>query len=128
MSRPHGHAHVDSGYPRAFAVCDRCNFLYNHDQLRWQFQWAGPTLQNLRILVCQSCMDTPQIQLKTIILPPDPVPITNPRQEQYDLEMTSFMNTLTGPPSMATSSGVYVVTMIAITPTPEAPGPGYLSP
>lgn len=70
-------------HPRAIATCDRCGFRYNHDQLQWQLQWTGPHLQNLRILVCKSCLDVPQEQLRTIILPPDPVPIENPRPEQY---------------------------------------------
>lgn len=37
----------------------------------------------MRILVCQSCYDKPQEQLRTVILPPDPVPIMNPRPEDY---------------------------------------------
>lgn len=57
--------------------------LFNHDQLQFQHQWAGPKLQNLRLLVCRSCLDVPQEGLRTIILPPDPVPIQNPRPEQY---------------------------------------------
>src|SRR5215475_13454291 len=69
--------------PRALAICDRCGFRFNHDELQWQFQWAGPRLQNLRILVCRSCLDIPQEQLRTIVLPPDPVPIQNPRPEDY---------------------------------------------
>lgn len=76
-----GHATVSVSSPRAFGICDRCGFRYNHDQLAWQFQWQGPRLQNIRILVCQSCMDTPQEQLRTIVLPPDPVPIFNARPE-----------------------------------------------
>jgi len=35
-------------------------------------------------LVCKSCLDVPQEQLRTIILPPDPVPISNPRPENYE--------------------------------------------
>ena len=84
MSRYGGiHASVDAGNPRARAVCDRCSFVYNHHQLRWQFQYAGPQLKNLRILVCESCYDLPNEQLRTIILPSDPVPISDPRPEQY---------------------------------------------
>lgn len=83
MARPHGRAQTSARWPRAHATCDRCGFRFNHDQLAWQFQWAGPKLQNLRILVCKTCMDVPQEQLRTIILPPDPVPIQNPRPEQY---------------------------------------------
>jgi hypothetical protein len=40
-------------------------------------------LINLRILVCETCLDTPQIQLRTILLPPDPVPIEYPVPENY---------------------------------------------
>lgn len=78
-----GRAAVSLRKPRAHAICDRCGFRYNHDQLAWQFQWQGPKLQNIRLLVCRTCMDVPQVQLRTIILPPDPVPIENPRPEAY---------------------------------------------
>src|SRR5215813_3101997 len=70
-------------HPRSHAICDRCGFRYNHDDLQWQYQWAGPRLQNLRLLVCKTCLDIPQEQLRTIVLPPDPVPIANPRPENY---------------------------------------------
>lgn len=79
--RPHGRFVVDPTAPRARGVCDRCGQMWQLDRLKWQYQWAGTTLQNLRILVCQPCMDVPQIQLKTIIIPPDPLPVLNPRPE-----------------------------------------------
>jgi hypothetical protein len=78
-----GRARTSSRNPRAFAVCDRCGFLYNHVNLRWQFDWAGASLINKRILVCDPCYDTPQNQLRAIILPADPTPIMNPRTEQF---------------------------------------------
>ncbi len=81
--RPHGRASIDPRSPRALGVCQRCGAMYNHDQLRWQFQYGGMRLINLRILVCQSCYDEPQIQLRTILLPPDPVPIEYPTPEVY---------------------------------------------
>lgn len=81
--RPHGRAAVDSENPSAHAICDRCGFEYLHKDLRWQFQWVGFKMQNLRILVCESCYDTPQEQLRTILIPPDPVPIANPRLPSY---------------------------------------------
>lgn len=82
--RVHGRASIDPRSPRALGVCQRCGFLYNHDQLRWQYQWGGLRLINLRILVCKTCYDEPQIQLRTIILPPDPVPIEFPVPEEYN--------------------------------------------
>lgn len=83
MTRPHGRARVSSRNPEAFAVCDRCGAIYNHIDLSWQFDWAGTELINKRILVCRRCTDVPQQQLRAIILPPDPVPIQNPRVFNY---------------------------------------------
>ena len=81
--RATGRASVSSRNPRAFGICDRCGFLYNHDRLQWQFDYAGAGLINKRILVCNPCLDTPQNQLRSIILPADPVPIENPRVQDY---------------------------------------------
>lgn len=38
---------------------------------------------NLRILVCDTCYDEPQQQLRAIVVPADPVPIQNPRTTNY---------------------------------------------
>jgi len=78
-----GRARTDARNPRAFAICDRCALWYNHYQLSWQYDWAGASLINKRILVCNTCYDTPQEQLRAIIVPADPVPIINPRVEPY---------------------------------------------
>jgi hypothetical protein len=51
--------------------------------LKWQFDWAGASLINKRILVCDTCYDEPQNQLRAIVLPADPMPIINPRVEPY---------------------------------------------
>ena len=80
----HGRANIDARDPRALGVCDRCGGLYNHHRLRWQFDWRGPRMQNLRILVCESCYDAPQQSgQRTIILSADPIPIMNARTEAY---------------------------------------------
>jgi hypothetical protein len=78
-----GRARTSASSPQAFAVCDRCGIWYNHVNLRWQFDYRGTTLQNIRLLVCNTCYDTPQSQLRAIVLPADPVPIINPRVESY---------------------------------------------
>lgn len=78
-----GRARTSASSPQAFAVCDRCGIWYNHVDLRWQFDWRGATMQNIRLLVCNFCYDTPQSQLRAIVLPADPVPIVNPRVEPY---------------------------------------------
>ena len=80
-------AETDPSSPRAWATCDRCGFITNHYKLSWQFDWAGTQLINKRILVCEGgCLDEPQRQLGTIILPPDPMPIMNARPEQYAID------------------------------------------
>lgn len=83
--RPHGRASIDSRSPRALAVCDRCKFMVNHDTLRWQYQWQGPRLSSVGLLVCPSCYDTPQEQLRTVTLPVDPETIADARPENYVL-------------------------------------------
>lgn len=81
--RPTSRFTVNSDAPRARGVCDRCGQIWQHSKLTWQFQWVGPRLQNLRFLVCPPCYDKPQPNLRTIVLPPDPVPIMNARPENY---------------------------------------------
>lgn len=81
--RFHGRAVVNPSAPRSFAVCDRCSIWHNIDDLQWQYQWAGPNLQNLRLLVCRQCMDVPQPQLKPRIISPDPLPTLNSRPENF---------------------------------------------
>ena len=81
--RPHGRAKVDRNNPSAWAVCDDCGFLYNREALAWQFEWAGARTQNTNFLKCPRCLDELQEQLRVIVLPADPVPIHNPRPEQY---------------------------------------------
>lgn len=81
-----GRARTSSRRPQAFAVCDRCGMWYNHFKLRWQYQYAGTSLVNQRLLVCKPCNDKPQAQLRAIVIPADPVPILNPRVEPFALD------------------------------------------
>jgi len=94
-----GRARVSAKSPSALAVCDRCGIWTNHNRLRWQFDWAGASLINKRILVCDTCEDVPQNQLRAIVLPADPTPIQNPRTQDYvtaetDYRVTSGQNTV----------------------------------
>lgn len=83
--RPHGkYAKVNPDNPENFAQCDRCGFWRNGSDLVWQVEWAGTHIYNKRILVCRErCFDTPQEQLRTIILPPDPPPVLNARVPDF---------------------------------------------
>lgn len=77
-------ARVDTKHPEAFAVCDRCAFMYNHKDLQWQYEWRGNQLANIHWLVCKSCLDKPFENNRPIRLPPDPTPVLNARPPQWD--------------------------------------------
>ena len=100
-----GRARVSSRNPQAAAQCDRCGLIYNHNRLRWQYDWAGASVINKRILVCDICYDVPQQQLRAIVVPADPVPIMNPRTTDYAqaetntrITQSNTVNTPTGIP------------------------------
>lgn len=88
-----GRTRIDPRSPSASGQCDRCGFLYNHNHLRWQLDYSGAGLYNLRILVCQTCYDTPQQQRKAIVLPPDPLPVLNARTPDYVDSETNYRAT-----------------------------------
>lgn len=81
--RPHGRANVDARNPRAFAICDRCGFLYNHVNLKFQYDWRGNNIVNTQAMVCDTCYDEPYEGRRPLKLPPDPVPIMQPRPVRY---------------------------------------------
>lgn len=112
--RPHGHARVNARWPQAGAICDRCGRLFNHVDLQFQFDWRGVRLQNLRILVCSACLDTPQQQLRARILSPDPMPIMNARPEPFapsgvGPEQTQQMYSASLDAIMVTEAGVIMI-------------------
>ncbi len=83
-----GRARTNPNAPVHFKVCDRCGLWYNGPDLQWQHDFRGRTLQNLRILVCDTCLDEPNEQLKPRIIPPDPTPIANARVEPFCYDST----------------------------------------
>lgn len=102
-----GRAKTSSRNPQAHAICDRCGFRYNHVDLSFQYDWAGATVQNKRLLVCQRCHDEMQSQLRSLTLPGDPPPIINPRPETYALAATNYL-------IAETSEGVSVITGLQV--------------
>ena len=78
-----GRARTSAKKPQAHAICDRCGFRYNFVDLQWQYDWRGPVIQNIRILVCKPCLDRSQEQLRAIVLPADPEPIINARTQDF---------------------------------------------
>lgn len=92
-----GRARINAQHPEAAAICDRCGFVYNFVDLQWQLEWRGPVLQNIRFLVCETCLDVPQENVRAIAIPPDPLPIVNARIQDYVAASTSPPNAV-GPP------------------------------
>jgi hypothetical protein len=85
--RPHPRrARTNATAPEAWGTSDRNGMINNQRDLMWQYDWAGTQLINKRFLVSRDEYDTPQRQLGTIILPPDPVSIPNARPEVYPID------------------------------------------
>ena len=81
------YATVNAQNPEGWGVCDHCGFWRNRSDLTWQFEWGGNNLYNKEVIVCRDrCYDTPQEQLRTIILPPDPPPVVNARPPNFAVE------------------------------------------
>jgi len=94
-----GRAIANPMAPTAAGVCDRCGRVVQHNTLRFQFDWRGSSLQNIRLLVCADCEDVPQEQLRSFAVPADPLPIQNPRIQDFssasnDYRTTSGQNTV----------------------------------
>ena len=100
-----GRARTSSSSPQAHAICDRCGFRYNHVDLQWQYDWRGAALQNVRILVCNSCLDVPQDQLRAIVVPADPTPIMQARVQDFQQAETDYQ-TVTTPPIIDPTTGI----------------------
>ena len=104
-----GKARTNPTNPKAFGVCDRCGQWRNHVDLRWQMDYRGRQLSNLRILVCEVCEDQAQPQLKPRIIPPDPLPIPNARTEPYIYDETNNRYT-SAPPAVDFFTGIPIST------------------
>jgi len=101
--------------------------LYSLRDLNYDYQWAGTRLQNLHIRVCFKCADVPQEQLRSIVLPADPVPVKDPRPEYYGIEVTSFLADPNGP-SLLTEGGSALIWEIDVTPGVNDRLPSYIYP
>lgn len=69
-----------------WATCDGCGMITNLPRLSYNYEWAGFSIVNKRTLVCYKCVDVPNEQLRTLILPADPDPVINARPEQYSVD------------------------------------------
>lgn len=100
-----GRARISARNPQAAAVCDRCGVIHNHVDLRFQFDFAGTGIINKRLLVCKTCNDEPQNQLRAIVLPADPIPVVNPRVFNFEAQRTDKRITI-GPTTVDPITGI----------------------
>ena len=121
-----GRARTSATSPQAFGVCDRCGEWWNFVNLSWQYDWRGASIQNLYIKVCPHCRDTPQEQLRAIVLPPDPEPIIQARVEWFVQDETTTMSVAPASTDPVTGIPVYAPVPMATVPgvqmTPEPVG------
>lgn len=120
--RFHSQAYASQTRPEAWGQCDRCNRTYLHKNLTFQKKWQGIQLANLFVLVCWECYDKPQENIRTLIIPPDPIPIMNARPEQYSAEVPSFLMT-EDRSGLLTEDGQAIIWEITDTPNPDPNNP-----
>ena len=97
MSRwPKDHAEIDPFNPRAVGLCDRCGRVWNRDVLQWRFQWQGMTTVNTGFLECPKCWCPPDNHARGYRIPPDPLPVNQPRPINADPQQTDYRVTQTG--------------------------------
>jgi hypothetical protein len=92
--RPKGkHVRINEDNPDALGICDYTGFVFNRIDLVRQMEWRGNALVWTGFYVGRPYLDVPNEQNRPPILPPDPVPIREPRIMQFQ-EMTWSNNTL----------------------------------
>lgn len=104
----HGRAKISARHPQAIAVCQRCGFTYNRAQLANQVEYQGFDLQQTGIWVCPPCFDRPNENLKSIILPPDPMPVYLPFPEPYSSEVDTPASTTLSADALAGATSIVV--------------------
>ena len=124
-----GRARVSTTAPEAHGICGRCQFRYLWKDLQVQYEWRGATLMPLgNLRFCYRCIDVPQEQLRSIILPQDPVPVVPAQPELYSSDSLDYLGT--GPPTISPRTGLPIpsqdvlggATVDDIIPQPLGPG------
>ena len=87
---------VNPQSPRAWGSSDRNGMIGQHNEMVWQYDWRGNKIVNLRVLVHRDEVDLPQRQLGNLQIPADPIPIRNPRPENYTIDETTDRVTMSG--------------------------------
>lgn len=96
-NRPHPRQASNDPHDGPWTTCDRCGWVTSQSRMQFQYDFfGGPVTQNTGFLVCERCLDAPTLQLRLIILPPDPPPFFNTRPEPYFVDETNFLSTEDG--------------------------------
>jgi hypothetical protein len=84
--------------------------------LAWQYDWRGASLQNLKFLVCETCYDAPQEQLRAIVVPADPTPIVNARVQDFVVAETNtrYTSGTSLVPTLGTGNGSAATLTLAV--------------
>lgn len=81
--RPKGkHVTIDESYPEALGICDYTGFVHLRRDLVQQMEYRGNGLVWTGLYVGKDYADIPNEQQRPPILPPDPIPVQNPRPQQ----------------------------------------------
>jgi hypothetical protein len=93
--RPHGkYINVSESNIEALGVCDYSGFHFERKDLIKQMEWRGNALVWTGFLVGRPFLDEANDQLRPPILPPDPVPVIEPRTQQD--QVVTWNNNLIG--------------------------------
>jgi hypothetical protein len=85
-NRPKGkHVRINTENPDALGICDYTGFVFNRKDLVRQMEWRGNALVWTGFMVGRPYADKPNPQLIPPILPPDPVPVEQPRPPYQQL-------------------------------------------
>lgn len=57
---------TNPNHPEEIGYCDFCQFKYPLAELRWVYDFIGPSLQNLRLRACPRDWDLPRPFLKPV--------------------------------------------------------------
>jgi hypothetical protein len=74
---------IDTDNPEALGICDYTGFVFPRKDLVRQMEWRGEDLVWTGFYVGRPFADKPNEQNRTPILPPDPVPVLEPRPQFF---------------------------------------------
>jgi len=90
MYRPKGrYVSINPLHPQAVAMCDYSQMIFMRKDLVKQMEYRGNALVWTGFYVGKPFADEPNPQLIPPILPPDPIPVTEPRLQQGTIPQTN---------------------------------------